>query len=572
MTVAPITGPELQEKIDAKLAEGGLFATMPITVRGVEYPRVFAASNMSLRDLMAMKAAEFKDAEFMVYEDERYTIGEVWQKACRLAQVLIGDYGIKPADRVVIAMRNYPEWCIAYLGIIAAGATVVPLNAWWREEELHYGMRDCEARLVIGDAKRLGYLAPVKEEMGLTFIAAREPSEHADADLEDLIANAPSADMPQVAIDADSDFCILYTSGSTGRPKGAMLTHRSVINAVLSWSFLQQVVNELRPDAKIIVENAVILLSLPLFHVTASHSVFLLSWLTGRKIVFMYRWDVDEALRLIKQEKITNLAVVPTQSHEVIEHAKPGDLDTVTDIVTGGAKRPAHHVAEMTDKFPAVRASSGYGLTETNALGCHNGLSEYLAKPDSAGRPIPPVTEFKIFNDKMEEMPPGEVGEICVKSPATFRGYLAMPKETEKALTKDGWFRTGDLGKIDEEGFLYIVDRLKELIIRGGENVSCLEVENEIYKFDGVQETAVFGVPDEKMGEVVGAVVYAGEGKTIDPQALRDFLLQHVAGFKVPEKIWISPQKLPRGSTDKLDKKFIAKTAIQFPPHLDATK
>ena len=570
MTMDPITDEELHAKIGEKLAAGGLFASAPMTVRGVDYPRVFLASNMSLRDFLAMKAAEFADHEFMTYGDEHFGQGESWQRACRFANALIAGHDVKPGDKVAIAMRNYPEWCLAYMAIVATGATVVPLNAWWKAEELHYALKDSKARIVIGDAKRLGYIHPCKEELGLTLIAAREESEHADARLEDMVESAASAAVPATPIDPDSDFCILYTSGTTGKPKGALLTHRSIINAVLSWKFLVECIQELRPDVPLIPDNATILLSLPLFHVTAAHPVFLLSWLTGRRIVFMYRWDVDEALRLIREEKITNLAVVPTQAHEVIEKAKPGDLDTLADILTGGAKRPPHHVAEAREKFPAVMVSSGYGLTETNALGCHNSLHEYIKNPDSAGRAIPPVTEVAIFDEQMTRQPPGEVGEVCIKSPANFRGYLEMPEETARALTEDGWFRTGDLGRMDERGFLTIVDRLKDLIIRGGENISCLEIENEIYKFPGVMETAVFGVPDEHMGERVGAVVWPGDDGTIDPAALHAFLARNIAGFKVPEKIWISPQKLPRGGTDKLDKRFIKQTAIAFPPHYGA--
>ena len=566
--IAPLKTEEIQATVEKFLAEEPMFGCQPGTIRGVDYERVFNMSNMSLRDILAVKTQEFADQEFMVYQDKRYLFKEVWAKGCQFANALIDTYGVKPGDRIAIAMRNYPEWCIAYLGIIAAGGTVLPLNAWWQAEELCYALTDSGAKIVVGDAKRISFLHPHKEELGLTLISAVEESDLADASFEELTKDA-SPEMPPVAIDPESDFCILYTSGSTGKPKGVLLTHRGVVSAVLSWSLLLNVIETLRPNANVRPENPAMLVTLPLFHVTASHSSFLLSYLGGRKIVFMYRWDVQDALKLIDDENITNLLMVPTQSHEIVEAASPEQLAGLRDIATGGAKRPAHHVMEMKEKFPAINSSSGYGLTETNALGCINALTDYQARPDSTGRAVPPVTKVAIFDQEMNELPVGEVGEICIKSPANFRGYLGMEEETNRVLTKDGWFKTGDLGKLDEDGFVYIVDRLKELIIRGGENISCLEVENEIYKYDGVMEATVFGIPDDKMGEIVGAVVYPGEN-TVDAGELHSFLKGNIAGFKVPERIWISPQQLPRGGTGKIDKRATREFAVQFPAHYSA--
>jgi acyl-CoA synthetase (AMP-forming)/AMP-acid ligase II len=559
---------QIQEAIGRKLAEGGNFACMPATVRGVEYERVFALSNASLRDVLAMKSQEFAAKECIVYQDQRWTYGALWQEACRFANVLINEYGVEPGQRVAIAMRNYPEWCMAYMGTIVAGATVVPLNAWWKSEELTYSLNDCGAKIVVCDAKRLGYLKETAKKNGLTMILAREEADGADAQFEDLLKEA-SPEMPPVAIDADTDFCIMYTSGSTGKPKGVRLTHRSVLNAVLSWSLLLEVYDELKPELNLRPEDGAVLLGLPLFHITAANAIFLLGFLGGRKIVFMYQWNAQEALRLIKEENISAMTLVPTQSHELVEAAGPGDLDGVRDITTGGAKRPAHHVTEMQEKFPKLLASSGYGLTETNGLGCHNGLQDYRDRPHSTGRVIPPVTDIRIFDEEMNEQPVGEVGEVCIKSPVNFQGYLNLPEETANALTPDGWFKTGDLGKFDEDGFLYIVDRLKDLIIRGGENISCLEVENEIYAYDGVKEVTVFGLPDEKMGEIVGAVVYT-DGEEIDLNALVAFLAERLAAFKLPERIWLSPQQLPRGNTGKVDKRATREAAVNFPPHYPA--
>ncbi|MEE9329142.1 MAG: class I adenylate-forming enzyme family protein [Parvularculaceae bacterium] len=565
-----ISTAEMTKAVDQLLDAGGMMAVSPMTIRGVDYPRVFDLSSVSLRDVLAMATAETQDKTFMVYEKERYTIAQTWQIACKFADILQSKYNIGPGDRVALAMRNYPEWCTAYLGIMSTGATVVPINAWWKSEEIQYALEDCGAKIVIGDAKRLGYLAGVKAKLGLTLIAAREASAVADADYAELISQSTATQMPTTPIDPESDFCILYTSGSTGKPKGALLTHRSIVSAILSWSCLLEAIKLARPGIDIAPENGGALLALPLFHVTGANSIFLLSFLTARKLVFLYRWDARTAIELIDAEKLTNFTSVPTMSKEIIDAAKPGELSTLIDITTGGAKRPASQAQAQKDKLPSANVSSGYGLTETNALGCHNFLGDYLERPESTGRVVPPVTEIKIFDPEGKELAAGEVGEVCIKSPACFRGYLNLPDQTAKALSSDGWFHTGDLGKIDEDGFVYIVDRLKDLIIRGGENISCLEVESAIHDYEDTQEVTVFSVPDDRFGEIVGAVIYPKQTKEFDCEGLIAVLAKHLAGYKLPEKIWISPQQLPRGTTGKIDKNFAKKTALNFPPHYSA--
>ncbi|MGV6801584.1 MAG: class I adenylate-forming enzyme family protein [bacterium] len=568
-TIKPISLDEFTAKIDEKLAQGGMFAVTPATIKGISYDRVFVASNMSLRDLLAMKATEQPDSEYIIYKDERYTIDAVWQQASQLANVLRERFSVQSGERVAIAMRNYPEWAISYIAIIIAGATAVPLNAWGTQEEMAYALRDCQAKIIFADAKRSELLAPLKSQLDLTLISAREETPCADYRYEEIIQKAPTTP-PDIPIDADSLFSILYTSGSTGKPKGVMLTHRGILSTILSLAFLLEVVKELRPEAEITPEKQATLLALPLFHVTGSHILLLLSFLLARKVVFMYRWDVKEALRLIRKEDITSLLVVPTQSHEIVQAATKDDLQSLVDIGTGGAKRPAQHVAYMKEKFPNLFSSSGYGLTETNALGTHIALADYQEYPDSCGRAVPPVTTIKIINEEGQERPTGQVGEICIKSPANFVGYVNLPKETQQAINPHGWFRTGDLGYMDKEQRLFIVDRLKDIIIRGGENISCLEVENEIYRNPDIQEAAVFGVEDQKYGEIVGAVIVARSGSALDLSSLVEDLRQQLAHFKVPELIWISPQPLPRGHTNKIDKRTTRQYALNFPPHYKA--
>ena len=567
MTIAPFTQDELQEGTEALLAEGGMYAVTPQEIRGVAYDRVFALSSLSLREVLAARAAQNADQTLIVYEGERYTVGEVWGQAMRFAHWL-GGQGVGQGDRVALAMRNYPEWVVAYLGAVAAGACVVPLNAWWQADELTRGLERSGARMVVVDQRRAERIEGARERLGLTLIAAREAVPGADHRLDAITTDeALPTTPPQVPIDPESDFALMFTSGSTGEPKGALLTHRSVVSAILSWSFQLELVKRLRPAFPFVPENPAILLALPLFHVTASHAILLLSFLTGRKIVFMYRWDPAEAARLVREEAITNFTCVPTMAHDLIEAAGPGDLDTLVDIGTGGAKRPESQMRQQRDAAPGVAASSGYGLTETNGLGTHITLTDYDQRPSSTGRVIEPVTRIEAFAEDGTRLARGETGEICMRSPAVFKGYMDDEAATRAAFHADGWFRTGDLGYVDEAGFVFIVDRLKDLVIRGGENVSTLEVENALLAQEGVDEAAVFSVPDEQMGERVGAVVWSQDGE-LDLASVREGAGRDLAAFKLPERMWLAPQRLPRGNTGKTDKRTIRAIALANPAHL----
>ena len=566
--IEPVTSEEFAAATKTLLEGVPQFACSEQTIRGVTYERVFNLSALSLREVLAARAAENADKTAIVYEDERLTTAEVWGRAQRFANWLHGR-GVGQGDRVALAMRNYPEWLIAYLGIVSSGACVVPLNAWWQAGELQDGLRRSSAKTVVVDAKRGERLAEVKDAFGLTVIGAREEVASADHTLGDIVADEALPDTPPpVAIDPESDFALMFTSGSTGAPKGAVMTHRSVVSAILSWSFQLEAYKLMRPDFPFVPENPGMLLSLPLFHVTASHAVALLSFLTGRKLVMTYRWDAEEAARLIEAEAITNFVGVPTMAYDLIRAAKPGQLDTMVDIGTGGAKRPETQRAVQRETLPAIAASSGYGLTETNGLGTVITLSDYDLRPSSTGRTIPPVTQIACFAEDGVRLPDGETGEICIRSPAVFKGYMDDEAATEAAFHPDGWFRTGDLGRIDGNGFVYILDRLKDIIIRGGENIACLEVENALLAQDGVDEASVFSVPDESLGERVGAVVW-GRGE-VDLEAVRAGAAAQLAAFKVPERMWLAPAPLPRGNTGKTDKRTTRRMALEVPPHLSA--
>ncbi len=560
-----LTLPLLIQSAMKVVASDPLFTVEEAEIRGNAY-RVFKNIPKTLGQFFAETVAEQRDKPFLVYGGERLTFRELHEKSLKFADAMARRYGVKQGDHVAIAMRNYPEWCIAYIGLISLGAVVVPLNAWWKGDELKFGLKDSGAKIVIVDGRRLDYILPCKEELGLTLILARDEGDGADIRFETLV-NEGEATPLHSTVGPDDRFCIVYTSGSTGQPKGVVLTHRGALSTLYSWYFISKFLED-AVGRSIVGDNPGILLAIPLFHVTGSHSIFMLSFLLGRRVVIMHRWDPEDAAQIIKEEKLTNFVGVPSQSFELMRASGNDGLETLIDVGSGGAKRPPDQVEKLGKSFSQAMPSSGYGLSETNAIGSVISLNMYQERPGSTGRPVPPLTDIKIVKDGVDQ-PKGEVGEIWIRSPANFEGYWNLPEDTANAITEDGWFRTGDLGYMDEEEFLFIVDRIKDIIIRGGENISCLEVEAAAYEHECVAEAAAFSVPDERLGETVGLVVYPKEGATLDPADLRAFMSGRIAAFKVPERIWLSPASLPRLGTEKFDKLMIKKVAQQHPPALE---
>ncbi len=559
-----LTLPLLMQSAMKVIASDPLFAVGEEQIRGNTY-RVFQNIPKNLGQFFAEAVAEQGDKPFLAYEGERLTFRELHEKSLRFADAMARRYGVKKGDHVAIAMRNYPEWCIAYVGLVSLGVVVVPLNAWWKGDELKYGLQDSGAKIVIADGRRLDYISPYKDELGLTVILARDEADGADYRFEALVEEGDARPI-DASIAPDDRFCIVYTSGSTGQPKGVVLTHRGALSTLYSWFFISRFLED-AIGRSIVGDDPGILLAIPLFHVTGSHSIFMLSFLLGRRVVIMRRWDPEDAVRIINEEKLTNFVGVPSQSFELMRASANDGLDTLIDVGSGGAKRPPDHVEKLAQSFAQAMPSSGYGLSETNAIGSVISLNMYQERPGSTGRPVPPLTDIKIVKDGVDQ-PKGDVGEIWIRSPGNFEGYWNLPEDTAKAITEDGWFRTGDLGYMDEQEFLFIVDRIKDIIIRGGENISCLEVEAAAYEHEAVAEAAAFAAPDERLGERVGLVVYPKEGASLEASDLHEFMSTRIAAFKVPERIWISPASLPRLGTEKFDKLMIKKIAQQHPPAL----
>lgn len=554
---------ELDKALDAATAAitapGGQLAVGRATIRGVELP-VFENAPASLRDYLMFFLPAHADKEFLVYEDERYSFADIREKAIRIAALLQHGHGIAKGDRVAIAMRNYPEWLAAFFGAIHLGAVVVPMNAWWKADELAYGLRDSGTRLVIADEERLRRIREI-DGLDLPAIAVRTgPSVAAElraTTLEAALAGAPADPWYLAPLYPDDDATIMYTSGSTGAPKGAVSTHRAIVSGALNYLVQGLAMLQLAMQQGVALPaQQVMLLNVPLFHITGLVPVMLVSVAIGRKMVIMHRWDAGEALALIEKERCTYFVGVPTMSLELMQHPDRDkyDLSSLLDIAGGGAPRPAEHVKRLAEAFPGKNPAIGYGLTETNGVGAGNLRSNYLAKPHSTGRASKPLVELAIFDEAMKPLPAGEVGEVCIRSAANVRGYWMKPEATAAAFTPDGWFKTGDLGHLDEDGYLTIVDRKKDIIIRGGENISAVEVEAAIFGHPSVAETSVFGLPDERLGEIVGAVVYPKPGEHLEGEAVIQFVARELAAFKVPARVWVVDRPLPKLGSGKIDK------------------
>ncbi len=556
---------ELDTAMDAVIAgiiaPGGALSVAEAPVRGVTMP-VFAAAPPSMREFFAFFFHANADKEFLVYGDERLTFAEVYARGLKFAAMLQHRQGIAKGDRVAIAMRNYPEWIVAFVGVLHLGAIAIPMNAWWTADELDYGLKDSGARLVVADEERARRLATLGCHAAVLTVrtSAEVASGLGFARAEDELEVSPSSTwfLPDIA--PEDDATIMYTSGSTGSPKGAVSTHRGIVSGGMNYLVAGLALLELSQRAGVTpAAQQVMLLNVPLFHITGSVPVLLVSIAIGRKMVIMHKWDAGEALRLIEAERATYFVGVPTMSLELMQHPDHGkyDLSSLVDIASGGAPRPPEHVERLAGTFPGKHPVQGYGLTETNGVGAGNFRDNYRNKPASTGRASAPLVELRIDpgdGPVGAGVPSGTVGEVCIRSVCNCRGYWNKPEATAAAFTGNGWFRTGDLGMIDEDGYLFIVDRKKDIIIRGGENISCQEVESAIYVHPAVAECSVFGVPDDRLGEIVGAVVYPKPGAELEAADLYDFVARDLASFKVPALIWLATEPLPKLGSGKIDK------------------
>ena len=551
-----------------EVTKEGMLSLEEVQIRGNEYT-VFKDAPKNLREYYQLGLLH-GDWTHVVYQDERFQFNDSLRISNQLANTLQSKFDIQKGDRVAFSMRNYPEWMFCYMAITSIGGIVVPLNSWWKGDEIEYGLNNSEAKLFIGDEERLDRLKGRLTDLPKISVRSNK-SEYQDIDLYKLIKDSASELENPVEIEPEDDASIMYTSGSTGYPKGVVASHRGIIFAPYYWITLTMMVgvasdeeNESSAEEK--PNQAASLVGVPLFHVTGSHALFLLSIPVGRKTVLMYKWDPEKALDLIEQEKITAFTGVPTMSSEMVEAQikNPRDISTLKDLFGGGAPRPPEQVKKQKEYMPKTNPGIGYGLTETNALGANNAGDTYLSKPRSTGFAVPKIMDLKIVDDHGKDLKANENGEVCIRSAATFRCYWKNPKATAECLDSSGWFKTGDIGYIDEDGFLFINDRKKDMVIRGGENIACPEIEAAIAEHPDVLEASVFGVPDERLGEILATNVCIRNESKLNEDDLNSFLATKLANFKIPAHVWIQKDKLPRIASGKIAKKDLRASAIKL--------
>ena len=585
--VSPSPVAALRAVWGALTAPGAPFEMTDLQVNGVPI-RVFKSAPTTMRDFWLMGAAREADRTltYLVFEDERYSFADVGADVRSLAHALRHEYGVNQGDRVAIAMRNYPEWVTAYWATLSIGACVVGMNAWWTPAEMQYGLVDSSPKVLIADDERLErvgqVLTSIRAEAPLAIIRVR--SNRNDGALADSRAwsevvdraSAP-ATLPDATIDPNDDACIFYTSGTTGFPKGAQLTHRGCVNNVFNIVFwaaasAAAIASEnpglpaAAPTPGTPAPQAVFMAPTPLFHVTANNCILHPGTLGGAKVVFMYKWDAGRALELIEREGVTNFSGVPTMSRELLAHPDWQTRDTSTMVGLGGGGAPVQPdlVGKIGKSLEGRGApSTGYGLTETHGIVTANGSAFFLDKPASCG-PVMPTFDAELRDEDGAVVPSGGEGRgvLWVRGSGVIKGYLNRPEATAEAI-QDGWFNTGDIAQVDADGFVYIVDRAKDMVLRGGENVYCSEVETAIYQHPDVVEAAVFGVPDERLGEAVAAGILLQPGSTLDQAGLHRFLSTTLAAYKIPSQMWFLDEAIPRNANGKLVKRELRAKLLQ---------
>jgi long-chain acyl-CoA synthetase len=550
-------------EIEALLtAPGQRFEYETVDIRGVP-TKAWKNAPASLALLTAFSRSHGA-REFLIHEDERVTYDAHFRAVTTLAHKLI-DMGIGKGDRVAFAMRNLPEWTLIFFATTAIGAIAVPLNAWWTGAELEYGINDSGSKLLILDGERHERLKAHYPAMpGLERILVTRPKAPLEApaeDFEPLVgptsgwATLEEKGLPPVAmtIRPDDDVAIFYTSGTTGQPKGALGTHRNMLSNIFSTGYGAARMLLRRGEVPPAVpEPKVNLIVIPFFHVTACSAFLMGNMVAGGTIVLMRKWDATEALKLIEKERINATGGVPTIAWQLLEHPDRAkyDLTCLESIAYGGAPSAPELVRRIYEEFGAL-PGNGWGMTETMATVTSHQGEDYLNRPDSCG-PAVPVAELKVMSpDGDREMPVGEVGELWAKGPMVVKGYWNKPEATAQTFI-DGWVRTGDLARLDEEGFCYIVDRAKDIIIRGGENIYSIEVENVLYAHPAVTDAALVGVPHKTLGEEPAAVVHLCSGCEASEEELQAWVGRHLAAFKVPVAVRFVDHVLPRNANGKI--------------------
>jgi len=552
----------VQEIDELLCSPGERFEMEVVDIRG-RPTRVWKHAPRSLGDLLDRGTALGGERDFLVLDGERLSHREHRDRALRLADALVDEFGVRPGDRVAIAMRNVPEWSIAFFAAAYAGAIAVALNAFWNGAELAFGMEDATPKVLIADGERVERLLDHTDALErVALVGTHLDDRKTDTPLPDRIVEFEAlldrpARRPDVDVEPDDLATILYTSGTTSHPKGVLGTHRNICTNVLSMEFVTargMMRGGLEPPLPP-MPPAVTLMPVPLFHATGLHSNLAAQGWFGGTLVLMRRWDPEVALDLIEQERVTGVSGVPTMAWELVNSpsARTRDLSSLRSLAGGGAAAPPELVRRIEAVLPSTGTGTGYGMTETSSLAASIGGVDYRERPTSVGVPVP-VLDVRIVDEQGRDVEPGGVGEIWMAGVPVVVGYWKRPEATEETFG-GGWLKSGDLARIDDEGFLYIVDRAKDMVIRGGENISSLEVEAVLFDHPAVTEAAVFAVPHDTLGEEVGAVVRLADGASATPDELRTHVAERLAPFKVPAHVWLTDEPFPLGPTGKIQKR-----------------
>jgi long-chain acyl-CoA synthetase len=543
---------------------GGPFEVIEDKVGGVPM-RVYKERMKSLREVPALSAGRPEDETFIVYGDRRIGFGEFVSLANSASTVLASQFGVGSGDRVAVLSANNPEWCMAFWATVDLGAVLVGLNGWWKTDEILYGLQDSGAKVLVADRARFERVADhlaACPDLEAVFLIDADPIAGTSVPIHrfDELLASPTTTLPDVAIDEDDPAVIFYTSGTTGRPKGAISTHRSMI-ANLQNTIFNAVASAMTGGAGLDSSGGqtASLLTSPLFHVSGCHSGLVVGLAAGVKIVIpVGRFDPTAAMELIQNEKISVWATVPTMVWRVVEHPDRHsfDLSTITSVAYGGSPSAGELQRRVQETFPKVRTmGNAYGLTESSSVATVNSGQDFLDKPESVGQAMP-VVDLRIVTADGSSAPTGGLGEVWIKGPIIMPGYWNKPEATAEIIT-DGWLHSGDIGYVDADGFLFITDRAKDMIIRGGENVYCVEIENRLAEHPSIAEAAIVGVPHTTLGEEVKAVVRTEPGQTITEDEVRAWVAETLAAFKVPAYVEIVTDPLPRNASGKLLKNVL---------------
>jgi long-chain acyl-CoA synthetase len=544
----------------------GAFEVVEDTVDGVTM-KVYKDRLPSLRSVAELAIGR-GDETFIVHGDRRISFGEFFRMANGLSRRLHDELGVEHGDRVAVLSANNPEWCLSFWATVNAGAILVGLNGWWKTDEILYGLQDSAAKVLVADRGRFQRIAEHLDELPAletVLLVEADPSEFGDDPRLrrfDELAVEPTSEFPTTPIDEGDFAVIFYTSGTTGRPKGAISSHRNMVanlQNTIYHTIATAMLNEDQAAAGTDGQQTTALLTSPLFHVSGCHSSLVVGTIGGVKLVIPEgKFEPEKALSLIEEESVTIWATVPTMVWRVCEH--PGrdrfDTSSVTSVAFGGSPSAEELQRMVRDTFPNVRSTSNaYGLTETSSVATIISGRDAVAKPDSVGPPVP-VVELRIVDPVGGDMGPGETGEVWIKGPIVMPGYWGKPEATAEVIS-DGWLRSGDIGYVDDEGYLFITDRAKDMIIRGGENIYCVEIEQRLVQHPEIADAAVIGIPHPELGEEVKAVVEVAAGSSMTEDDVRAWVAETLANFKVPRYVELTTEKLPRNASGKLLKNVL---------------